>query len=236
MNAMNMLKSFESHIPKIEEALAYSFQDKKLLLLSFVHRSFINENREWVTEHNERLEFLGDAILGFFVSDFLYRHFPDENEGKLSEQKAHLVDASACYTYMQKIEISSFILMGKGELLNEGKARESIQADVFEALIGAIYLDGGLESARRFFFGHFHSEMHKLLEKPARNWKAELQDVTQREHRMQPEYLVTNEEGPDHCKIFHVVVKVGDKELGRGSGCSKKMAQQEAAQDALTHY
>lgn len=231
---MHWVETVQDHRGEVEGKLEYRFSDFSQLILAFTHRSFVNENRRVAEEHNERLEFLGDAILGFLISDFLYTHFPKEDEGRLSEQKARLVDATACITYMQKLDISSYVLMGKGEQTNEGKARDSILADVFEALIGAIYLDGGLEKTKDFFFRHFHQEVHQLLERPIENWKAELQDLVQKLYHVQPEYVLTREEGPDHSKIFYIVVRVDGREIGEGSGCTKKMAQQAAAQNALT--
>ncbi len=228
-----MFQTFENHRQEIEEKLRYSFSDLSLFILAFTHRSFVNENRKITEEHNERLEFLGDAILGFLVSDFLYKKFPSENEGKLSEQKAHLVDATACMGYMLKLGLSHHILMGKGEQTNEGKARETILSDVFEALIGAIYLDGGLEKVKSFFFSHFEEEVNNLLEKPIRNWKAELQDLVQKLYHIQPEYVVIREDGPDHSKTFHIVVRVSGRDVGEGSGGTKKIAQQAAAENAL---
>jgi ribonuclease-3 len=231
---MHWVEMVQDHRAEVEQKLGYLFSDFSYLILALTHRSFVNENRKMTEQHNERLEFLGDSILGFLISDLLYRHFPKENEGRLSEQKARLIDATACVAYMQKLGIASYVLMGKGEQTNEGKARDSILADVFEALIGAIYLDGGIQKVKTFFFDNFQNQVHELLERPLQNWKAELQDVVQKLYHLQPEYVVTHEEGPDHAKTFHIVVKVEGREIGSGSGCTKKMAQQEAAQNALS--
>ncbi|MGE0197861.1 MAG: ribonuclease III [Simkaniaceae bacterium] len=220
-------------IPIVESQIGYTFQDKSLLSLAFIHRSFTNENRSIIDTHNERLEFLGDAILGLVVSDFLYSHFPDHPEGELSYLRSRLVEAPACVLYIQKIDLERFIMVGRGESMNEGKGRETIIADLFEAIVGAIYLDGGIEVARRFFFDHFEQEVLQIIEKPHRNWKAELQDYCQKNYQKPPEYAVVGEAGPDHLKTFFVEVKLDGKILGTGQGTSKKEGEQQAAESAI---
>lgn len=232
---MNTFEHLQKGVPLIEERIEYTFKNKKLLELAFIHRSFTNENRGVVSGHNERLEFLGDAILGVIVSDFLYTHLPNHPEGELSYLRSRLVEAAACATYLRKIDLVRFLMVGRGESMNEGKGRETILADLFEAVIGAIYLDGGLESARQFFFKHFKEEVMKIIEKPHRNWKAELQDFCQKNHQKPPEYVVVNEEGPDHLKIFYIKVHLDEKVLGFGEGSSKKEAEQSAAENAISN-
>lgn len=222
------------HYKDLESKLTYTFKDKKLLSLAFTHRSFYNENRQLVDEHNERLEFLGDSVLGLLISDYLYQNLPSRPEGELSQIRAHLVEASTCARLLQKLGLSSYVLLGKGEKLNEGRGRDTILADLFEALIGAIYLDGGLDQARDFFWHHFKEEIEHVLKEPVRNWKAELQDYSQKKYQKPPIYKVEKETGPDHSKIFLVIACLEDKEVGRGTGSSKKEAEQSAAQDALT--
>lgn len=219
--------------PKVEEILGYRFKDKWLLQQAFIHRSFYNENRERVKEHNERLEFLGDSVLGLLVSDYLYHHLPTQDEGELSRLRSHLVEAASCARFLQKLGLASYVLLGKGERANEGRGRETILADLFEALIGAVYIDGGMEEARRIFFAHFESEILSIVKEPSRNWKAELQDYSQKVYHEPPIYKVEKEIGPDHSKIFHVVALLDDKEAGRGVGASKKEAEQAAAKDAM---
>lgn len=217
---------------KIEEKLGYTFCDKTLLTLAFTHRSFVNENREFIKEHNERLEFLGDAILGFIVSEFLYKILPSSKEGDLSHLKSRLVDASSCCQYVQKLGVQDYLLMGKGEMMNAGKGRDSILADLFEAVLGAIYMDTGIESVKAFFSRHFETFLMTLIKEPGCNWKAMLQDYFQRRFQKQPIYKVVSEEGPDHEKIFHVGVYLDEEQLGIGKGFSKKEAEQQAAQVA----
>jgi len=232
---MNQMNRLQQHIPLIEKELGYPFQDRSLLILAFVHRSFINENKA-INQHNERLEFLGDAILGMLISDFLYRRLPSTDEGELSYLRSRLVEASSCVCYMQSLNISSFVLLGKGELMNDGKGRESIMADLFEAIVGAIYLDGGLKAASQFIFGKFTPQIDLILKTPLRNWKALLQDYCQRNFQTTPIYQVLNATGPDHSKVFDISVVVNERELGRGTGASKKEAQQAAAANALSQF
>lgn len=230
---MNQMEYLLKNISKIESRLGYSFKDSSLLTLAFVHRSFINENR-MVTQHNERLEFLGDAVLGMLVSDYLYRYLPSTAEGQLSYLRSRLVEAGSCVNYVQSLDIASYILLGKGEKMNDGRGRESILADLFEAIIGAIYLDGGLEAAKKFLFRNFTSHIEIILKTPLRNWKALLQDFCQKKYQQTPVYHVLQASGPDHSKIFEISVLVNEQEFGRGTGASKKEAQQAAAADALS--
>lgn len=220
-------------VSKIEEKLGYVFKDKGLLALAFTHRSFINENKH-VTQHNERLEFLGDSILGLLVADYLYQQLPNTPEGDLSYLRSRLVEATSCVLYVTKLNIDGFLLLGKGERMNDGRGRESILADLFEAIIGAIYLDGGIEASREFLFHNFAEEIESILKTPLRNWKAILQDYCQKKFQQPPEYHILNETGPDHSKIFLVSVALNECILGQGEGSSKKEAQQAAAQEALT--
>ena len=229
---MNTYAHLQKSLPSIENHLNYRFKDKSLLCLAFIHSSFVNESRNFI-KCNERLEFLGDAILGLIVSDFLYSRFPHYLEGKLSYIRACLVDTSACAFYLQKIDLESFLLMGKGEARNAGKGRSTTLANLFEAIIGAIYIDGGIEEAKSFIFGHFKEEMLHIIENPLRNWKAELQDFCQKNYQKVPEYVVVEERGPEHLKTFFVEVKLEGKKLGMGQGMSKKEAEQRAAKEAI---
>jgi ribonuclease-3 len=218
----------------IEERLKYSFHDRQLLLLAFVHRSFYNEHRDLLEAHNERLEFLGDSVLGLIVSDFLYNHLPKHAEGELSHLRAHFVGASSCAAFLQQLDLAEFVLLGKGERLNQGRGRERILADLFEALVGAIYLDGGLLAAKQFLLSHFDEALIASALEPQRNWKADLQDYSQRKYQKLPSYKLLDQSGPDHSKRFLVAVFVGEKEVGRGEGPSKKQAEAAAACNALT--
>jgi len=231
---MNFLEELRRSIPVIEKKIDYFFIDKDLLVLSLIHRSFVNENKATVQQHNERLEFLGDSVLGVITTDFLYHRLPMAPEGLLSQLRSRLVDAQACAQYVQKLGLADFILLGKGEKRSEGKAKVSILADVFEALIGAIYIDGGVSAAKTFLLDHFMGDMEVAIESPSRNYKAELQDYSQKKFQKAPVYKVAEESGPDHAKTFYVIVFVDERELGSGRGASKKEAEQQAAFDALS--
>lgn len=218
---------------EIEGHLSYEFTDKKLLALAFVHRSFVNESSIADGTHNERLEFLGDSVLGMLIAAYLYTHFPEKPEGDLSTLRSRLVEASSCVMYIRKLDVEQYILLSKGEQRNEGRGRDSILADLFEAIIGAIYIDGGTEAAQNFLFGHFQEDIDAIISEPFCNWKADLQDLTQRRHQETPTYKVLKESGPDHDKVFEIGVFISDRELGRGTGESKKVAQQAAAALAI---
>lgn len=230
---MNLLKALREKIPFVEEKIGFFFENKDFLILAFIHRSFVNEYREEALQHNERLEFLGDSVLGLVVADFLYHRLPDQPEGNLSQLRSRLVDATSCAAYLQKLELSEFILLGRGEKLTEGKTKTSILADVFEALVGAIYLDGGMKEAKSFLLSHFEKEIEEAIGSPSRNYKAELQERSQKKFQKAPVYKVVSETGPDHAKVFQVKVYLGEEEAGTGMGASKKEAEQRAAFEAL---
>lgn len=215
-------------IPEIEKRIGYSFKDKSLLFLAFVHCSYTNEDKR-VTGHNQRLEFLGDSVLGLLIADDLFHNLPDTDEGTLSRLRSYLVEASTCVEFAKKLNVFEFILLGKGERFNEGRGRDSILADLFEAIIGAIYLDGGIQAAKHFLHSHFRVEIDRIRSSPLKNWKALLQDYCQKEFRCTPTYEIKSESGPDHNKRFEIAVFLESKELGTGEGSSKKEAQQAAA-------
>lgn len=229
---MKTLAQLFQNIPSIEGKIDYVFKDKSLLALAFVHRSYVNENQD-IAQHNERLEFLGDSILGLIISEYLYHILPSTPEGDLSNLRSRLVEAGSCVIYVQKLNLEAYLLLGKGERFNDGRGRETILADLFEAVIAAIYLDGGLQAAQRFIFTHFHTEIEAILQTPQENWKALLQDYSQKKHQKPPVYKVISESGPDHSKQFKVWVYLNDQEAGEGLGSSKKVAQQAAAEDAV---
>lgn len=230
---MDPLQKLIDKSEEIESKLGYTFKDKQLLALAFVHRSYYNEHRQELKEHNERLEFLGDSILGLIMSEYLYSHLPTENEGQLSHLKAHLVEAAMCASYVQKLSLGAYLLLGRGEKMNDGRGRDTILADLFEALLAAMYLDGGVQEVKDFFWLHFHEDVQNYLKEPQRNWKAEFQDYSQKKYQRPPSYKVLKEWGPDHNKMFEVAACIGEEEIGIGSGPSKKEAEQNAAKEAL---
>lgn len=230
---MHLLEHLQANLAPIEQKLGYHFKKKELLVLALTHRSFVNESRFTGIEHNERLEFLGDSVLGLVIADYLFHRLPSDPEGKLSHLRSRLVDANACAQFLQKLGLTDAVLLGRGERMSEGQAKVSIQADVFEALVGALYLDGGTVMVKEFILHHFQSQIEQVIDFPPRNYKAELQDYAQRKFQRAPVYKVVHETGPDHAKIFHVIVFVSDAEAGSGIGPSKKEAEQLAAFNAL---
>lgn len=230
---MNNLEHFEKNIQEIQERIGYTFKEISLLKEAFIHRSFFNENRDKIPQHNERLEFLGDAVLGAIISKFLFVRQPAEGEGSLSHFRSQMVDASACASYLQKWGFESFVLLGKGERQSEGRGRETIYADLFEAILGAIFLEAGYDVVEKIFLFHFQEEISQVLLTPSRNAKAELQGYTQKYFQNTPRYEVLEESGPDHSKLFKVAVYSDTQLLGSGEGSSKKLAEQRAAEEAL---
>ncbi len=230
---MNEYEKLKESTCEIEGKIGYIFNDKELLLLAFVHRSFSNENKKIIDEHNERLEFLGDAILNLVISEYLYKKFLQATEGELSFFRSRIVDSDSCEGYLRKLSLQSYVLLGKGEKQSEDRGRSSILSDLFEAIIAAIYLDGGFFKAREFILNNFEEDVEKFLEKPSRNYKAELQNFCQKKYLKLPHYKVLKESGPDHAKVFEVEVYIDDILLGKGEGASKKEAEQAAAEKAL---
>jgi ribonuclease-3 len=228
---MDSVLKLEKSISLIEEKIGYLFKDKKILIQALIHRSFSNENKGQIP--NERLEFLGDSVLGLLAADYLYSNLPKDSEGELSSLRSRVVEASACARYLQKLQIQGYILLGKGEALTEGRSKISILADTFESIMGAIYLDGGLEETRKFFLNHFEEELIETIGSPPRNFKAELQDYSQKKFQKTPFYKVVSEDGPEHVKEFLIEVYVNDVLHGEGRGFSKKQAEQLAAKDAI---
>lgn len=229
---MFSLDDLKEETEKIQKKLGVEFKDRSLLFLAFVHSSYVNENKKLVQEHNERLEFLGDAVLELLISDFLYREFPNVSEGELTLMRSSLVDSAACIHFVQKLGLEQYVLLGKGEKLLE-RGRETILSDLFEALIAAIYLDSGWETAKAFLFDNFAGEIKQILQKPQENFKAELQAYTQKQFSKTPHYKILEESGPDHNKHFIIGVFLAEKKLASGEGSNKKDAEQMAAQKAL---
>lgn len=220
-------------IDQIENLLHYFFKDSDLLRLAFTHPSYYNEHRKDGIGHNERLEFLGDSVLSLLVSRYLYSHLPMKSEGCLSHLRSQIVGADACVVYTKMLKVEPFLLLGKGESENIGRGRERILADLFEAIIGAIFLDSGLEGSCDFFFNHFSSYIDNVMQNPFRNWKAELQDYSQKKTQKPPEYHIISESGPSHQRNFLIATCIEGVEIGRGEGASKKEAEQAAAENAM---
>lgn len=219
----------------IEQRIGYRFADRVLLYNAFIHSSYHHEHPEYAQHSNERMEFFGDSILGLIVSEHLYQSCPDQPEGALSHLRSLLVGANACQTYVEKLEIAEFLLVGRGEMLGKSSLCAAAN-DLFEALIAAIYLDGGYSSAQAFFFRHFTEEVAAIIASPPRHWKIELHELAQRLFNEPPDYRILAEEGPSHQRHYTVGVWVGGECWGEGTGNNKKEAQQDAAKTAMQSY
>lgn len=218
------------------EKLGFEYKNIDLFVTALTHRSYVNEHKKSVNEHNERLEFLGDAVLELAVTDYLFRNY-SEPEGVLTSWRASLVRTESISDAGQKLGFEPLLRMSRGEKNGSTRAREQILANAFEAVIGSIYLERGYGDAERFIDKHILSKLDTILETGSwRDPKSHLQEVSQRIDGHTPQYRVLEETGPDHDKLFTLGVYVGDKLMGKGSGPSKQMAQQEAARAALAAY
>ena len=215
----------------LEEKLGYSFQNRALLENALTHSSCANESRGKL-QSNERLEFLGDSILGMVVADHLYRNHPDLPEGVLTRTRAALVCEDSLVLVAEELGLGDYLRLGKGEEAGGGRNRASIRADAVEAVLAAVYLDGGIGSARKIIQKYILSREVAGLTKP-RDYKTALQELVQRESGQVLAYRLTGEEGPDHNKRFFVEVTLNGKSVGQGSGRSKKEAEQMAAKAAI---
>jgi ribonuclease III len=220
----------EAERQRLQERLGYSFADPQLLALALRHESSANESEEFQLS-NERLEFLGDSVLGLVVCDFLYRYYPDLPEGRLAQMKATLVSTEHLADKARDLELGVCVELGRGE--QEGsRDRSNLLADTLEALFGAIHLEGGYEQAQRIILELLADELQNAQEL-RRDFKSLLQEVTQRDFQCLPDYQVTDEIGPPHDRVFGVTVVVQGESLGKGTGRSKREASQRAAQEAL---
>jgi ribonuclease-3 len=217
----------DKKILKFQEIIEYSFNNLEVLITALTHKSYTSQIGQ--RSCNERMEFLGDSILSATVAETLYIRYPEYDEGQLSQLKAQIVSAPNLSVWAQEISLGNYILLGKGDDTKESRERESLLCDVFEAIVGAIYLDAGFEEAKKFILKFLDSKKEIIIT----DYKSELQEITQRLYRKTPEYKTTREFGPDHNKRFEVNVFINNKLLGDGFGSSKKEAHQIAAQRAL---
>ncbi|MBM4084310.1 MAG: ribonuclease III, partial [Planctomycetes bacterium] len=216
-------------LQRCQELLGYSFRDPALLEIALTHSSSRTDQRP----SNERLEFLGDAILGMAVSEYLFNAYPDEQEGEMTKIKSHVVSQSALVKICRRIGLRDFMLVGKG-LSVKRPLPPSLLANLFEAVIAAIYLDGGLAAANKFILDHLKDEIEICRRNQhEQNFKSLLQQFSQQRLSLTPGYRVLREEGPDHVKTFHVISVINGKEFGSGWGRSKKEAEQRAAEETL---
>ena len=224
----------EQLIKELEARINYCFTNKELLHMALTHSSYANEHNYPRLNNNERLEFLGDAVLEITVSDFLYNNYTDINEGELTKLRASMVCEPTLFLCAKDIDLQNCILLGKGEEATGGRKRPSIVSDAMEALIGAIYLDGGIENAREFVANFILNDIEN--KKLFYDSKTILQEIAQGEHLGAISYELVSESGPDHNKTFRVAVKIDDKVIGNGEGRTKKAAEQEAAYNAILEY
>jgi len=220
---------------EIEKVIGVNFKNKNLLSTAFIHRSYLNENKT-VKEHNERLEFLGDAVLELVVTEYLFLNYKNP-EGDLTNWRSALVKTESISEVAGKLGFEKYLLMSRGESSSSGRSRQLILANCFEAVVGAIYLDQGYTIAQKFITKNLIKNLPKIIEeKLYLDPKSHFQEIAQEREGITPRYEVVSEEGPDHDKKFTVAVKIGVKKWGQGTGPSKQLAQQAAANDALKKY
>ncbi|SDB12556.1 ribonuclease-3 [Ruminococcaceae bacterium FB2012] len=215
----------------LQEKIGYKFKNEKLLFEALSHSSYANENKN--LRSNERLEFLGDSVLSIVVSDYIFKHFSHIPEGDLTKLRASLVCESALFDFSKKISLGDFILLGKGEEQTGGRERPSIVSDAFEAVIAAVYLDGGMEAAREYVLSFIPEDISPRGSDAFHDYKTILQEVIQRNPEERIVYNLKGESGPDHDKKFTVQVMLNNNVIGEGTGRSKKAAEQAAAKEAL---
>lgn len=221
-------------LSKLEEKLKISFENKDLLTQAFVHRSYLNESPDFNLPHNERLEFLGDAVLEHIVTDYLFLNYPEKAEGELTSLRAALVNTKMLSFVAKELGFSDFLLLSAGEIRENGRARQYILADVFEAFIGSLYLDQGLDLCKDFITKHLIKELPRVIEDGLfKDSKSEFQERAQEKVGITPTYKVLKEQGPDHQKTFVVGVYLKDKLIAEGQGASKQEAEELAAEKAL---
>ncbi len=223
---------------RFEDRIGYSFQDQSLLSQALTHSSFAYEAQDAQTRDNEVLEFLGDSVLGFALADFLCATFPELDEGDLSKLKSTMGSTLALQNFAQSIKLDKVIQLGKGETKSGGQKKKSILAGAFEAVVAAIYLDGGIEEARRFLVGHFSQFVRKINmdEFALNNYKSALQEHLQKDNSSAPIYKTVTTRGPDHKKRFVVEVSCQNSRLAKAKGLSKKDAEQKAAEKAFKKF
>ncbi len=226
--------TIEKSLNDLCKILDVTFTDRNFLLVAMTHRSYLNEHREATWEHNERLEFLGDAVLELVVTDFLYKKYPEKPEGELTSVRAALVNTNSLSEASQKLGLNDFLLMSKGEAKDTGRARLYILANAFEAVIGALYMDLGYEVARDFIGNQLFAKTDRIVEK--RLWqdgKSRFQELAQEHNSVTPTYKLLGQEGPDHDRVFTIGVFLGKEQVAEGAGRSKQEAEQAAAEAAI---
>ena len=217
----------------LENKIGYHFKKKDLLSEALTHSSYANERKAQHIKYNERLEFLGDAVLSIVVSDYIFSHCPELPEGELTKLRASLVCEKSLFEFAKKIDLGSYLVLSKGERNNGGAERPSILSDAFEALIAAIYIDGGMEPAAKHILNFVIPSIKNSRKKKVKDYKTTLQEIVQKNPGEKLEYVLIGESGPDHNKHFVVEVHLNSNVIGKGGGRSKKEAEQQAAREAL---
>jgi len=221
-------------LTQLEAILGATFSNKDILRSAITHRSYLNEHREATWEHNERLEFLGDAVLELVVTDFLFKKYPEKPEGELTAVRAALVNTVSLADASEKMGVNEFLLMSKGEAKDVGRARQYILANTFEACVGALYMDQGYESAAAFIANNLFMKTEEIVDK--RLWqdpKSRFQELAQEHTSITPTYQVVKQQGPDHDRVFTIGVFLKDEKVAEGEGCSKQEAEQAAAEKGV---
>jgi len=231
---MTELPEIKESLGKLEERLGVVFVDRELLLTAITHRSYLNEHREATQQHNERFEFLGDAVLELVVTDFLFHKYPAMPEGELTAIRAALVNTVSIADASTKLNINDFLLLSKGEERDTGRARQYILANTFEAIVGALYLDQGYDVAKEFIAAQLFDRTELIVEKKLwQDAKSRFQELSQEHVGVTPSYITLGQTGPDHDRIFTVGAFLGNDAIAEGQGRSKQEAEQEAAEKAL---
>ncbi len=224
----------DKHLATAAEVVGVTFKDTKHLLVAITHRSYLNEHREATQDHNERYEFLGDAVLELVVTDFLFEKFPGKPEGDLTSIRAALVNTVSLAEASGKMGINDYLLLSKGEAKDTGRARQYILANAFEAVVGSLYLDQGYEAAQQFIASHLFAQTESIVEQ--RLWqdaKSRFQEVAQEHVNITPNYSVLSQVGPDHDRVFTVGAFLGEEKIAEGQGRAKQEAEQKAAATAI---
>lgn len=217
----------------LQNKIGYQFKNPALLNEALTHSSYANEHKSQHIKYNERLEFLGDSVLSIVVSDYIYKNCPELPEGELTKLRASLVCEKSLYEFAKKIDLGNYLILSKGERNNGGADRPSILSDAFEALIAAIYIDGGIEPASKHILNFVIPAIKNSKKKKINDYKTTLQEIIQKNPGERLEYVLVKESGPDHNKHFVVEVHLNSNVIGKGGGGSKKEAEQQAAREAL---
>ncbi len=224
-------------LSELEKELDIQFKDKELLRNAFIHRSYLNEHTDEKLPNNERLEFLGDSVLSSVVSEYIYHKYPTHPEGDLTNFRASIVNAKILSRIAQELELGQYLFLSRGEEATGGRTRQYLLANTFEALLGAIYLDLGMESASAFVHRHLLPQLEDIVNNELyKDFKSKFQELAQEQRGVTPSYRVLKEEGPDHEKHFTTGVYVGEELIAKGDGRSKQQAEQEAAKAGLAKY